>query len=56
MKANKYQQLGVVGANLALAQAMQGLRRSNAAGKHADKRTKRARTRSAAKARAMKEW
>lgn len=44
------------GANPALAQAMVEKRRSNAAGKHSDKRTKRARTRSAAKARAMKEW
>lgn len=44
------------GANPARAQAMVEKRRSNAAGKHADKRTKRVRTRSAAKARAMKEW
>jgi hypothetical protein len=35
---------------------MVGKRTSNAAGKHADKRTRRARTRSASKARAMKEW
>lgn len=44
------------GANPARAQAMVEKRRSNAAGKHADKRTKRARTRGAAKARALKEW
>jgi hypothetical protein len=35
--------------------AMQELRRSGAAGKHADKRSKRARTRGAAKARAIRE-
>jgi hypothetical protein len=34
---------------------MQELRRSGAAGKHADKRGKRVRTRGAAKARALKE-
>lgn len=34
---------------------MQDIRRSNAAGKHADKRTRRARTRSAAKLRAVRE-
>lgn len=44
------------GANRALAIAMVGKRTSNAAGKHADKRTKRARTRSAQRARAMGEW
>lgn len=42
--------------NLALAQAMVEKRRSNAAVKHLDKRTRRVRTRSAAKARAMGEW
>lgn len=46
----------VGGANLALALAMNGKRSSNAAGKHADKRTKRTRTRAAAKARALKEF
>lgn len=35
---------------------MQELRRSGAAGKHKDKRTKRSRTRSAAKAHALREW
>lgn len=35
--------------------AMQELRRSNASGKHQDRRTRRQRTRAAAKARAMKE-
>ena len=35
--------------------AMLGKRTSNAAGKHADKRTRRTRTRSAAKARAVKD-
>jgi hypothetical protein len=43
-------------ANRALAVAMVGKRTSNAAGKHADKRSKRVRTRSAAKARALKEY
>lgn len=37
-------------------QAMVGLRSSNAAGKHADKRDKRARTRAAKTARALKDW
>ena len=37
-------------------QAMVGLRSSNAAGKHADKRDKRARTRAAKAARALKDW
>lgn len=37
-------------------QAMVGLRTSNAAGKHADKRDKRARTRAAKAARALKDW
>ena len=37
-------------------QAMLGLRSSNAAGKHADKRTKRARTRAAQTTRALKDW
>lgn len=41
--------------NFALASAMQEKRRSGAAGVHADKRDKRARTRAAAKARALKE-
>jgi hypothetical protein len=44
------------GANLALAKAMVGKRSSNAAGKHADKRAKRARTRSAQRARALREF
>lgn len=35
---------------------MQELRRSNASGTHKDKRSRRARTRAAAKIRAMKEW
>jgi hypothetical protein len=35
---------------------LQERRRSGAAGKHADKRTKRTRTRAAAKARALKEF
>lgn len=43
-------------ANRALAVAMVGKRTSNAAGKHADKRTKRARTRATQRARALKEW
>ena len=37
-------------------QAMLGLRSSNAAGKHADKRSKRARTRAAQTTRALKDW
>ncbi len=37
-------------------QARQELRRSNAAGKHQDRRNKRARTRSAAKQRAMRDY
>lgn len=37
-------------------QAMVGLRTSNAAGKHADKRDKRTRTRAAKTARALKDW
>lgn len=41
--------------NERLAAAMLELRRSNAATRHADKRTRRARTRAAAKARALKE-
>lgn len=36
--------------------ATQERRRSGAAGKHADKRDKRVRTRSAQRARALKEW
>lgn len=43
------------GANPDLARAMVGKRSSNAAGKHRDKRTKRARTRAAARHRAMKD-
>ena len=42
-------------ANLPRVRAMIGKRTSNAAGKHADRRTRRTRTRSAAKARAMKD-
>lgn len=44
------------GRNEALAYAMVGKRTSSAAGKHADKRDKRTRTRGAKKARAMKDW
>lgn len=44
------------GRNFALAEAMIGKRTSSAAGKHADKRAKRARTRAAAKNRAMGDW
>lgn len=44
------------GRNRPLALAMVGKRQSNAAGKHADKRDKRTRTRGAQKARAMKDW
>jgi hypothetical protein len=40
-------------ANRALALAMQGKRSSGAAGPHADKRTRRARTRSAQRARVL---
>lgn len=54
MKAKKNHQ--VAGSNLAYATAMVGKRVSSAAGPHKDKRTKRVRTRGAAKARAMKEW
>jgi len=35
---------------------MQELRRSGAAGRHADRRAKRARTRGAAKRRALRDW
>lgn len=35
---------------------MQELRRSGAAGKHADRRTKRSRTRRAQRERAMRDW
>ena len=35
---------------------LQELRRSGAAGKHADKRARRARTRGASQARALKDW
>ncbi len=44
------------GENPSLAAAMLGKRLSSAAGKHKDKRTKRARTRAAAKERQMKDW
>jgi hypothetical protein len=37
-------------------QALQGLRASGAAGKHADRRTKRNRTRAAQRRNALKEW
>lgn len=37
-------------------QAVQDRRRSNAAGAHGDRRTKRLRTRAARKAAALKEW
>ena len=40
----------------ALAVRLQGLRFSGAAGKHKDRRDKRARTRAASKARAMKDY
>lgn len=46
----------IEGRNEALARAMVGKRQSGAAGKHQDKRDKRARTRGAKKVRAMKEW
>jgi hypothetical protein len=42
--------------NRAMALAMVGKRTSNAAGKHADKRDRRARTRSAQRARVLKEF
>jgi hypothetical protein len=42
-------------ANPAYAQAMAELRRSNAAGTHADRRTRRARTRADAKRRALQD-
>lgn len=35
---------------------VQDLRRSGAAGKHADRRTKRQRTRAAIKSRALRDW
>jgi len=44
------------GGNKPLMVAMVGKRSSNAAGKHKDKRDKRARTRSAQRARALKDW
>lgn len=44
------------GSNPEMAKAMLGKRLSSAAGTHKDKRTKRARTRAAAKARIMREW
>jgi hypothetical protein len=43
-------------ANHALAVAMVGKRTSSAAGKHADRRTKRNRTRAAQRANAVKGW
>lgn len=43
-------------ANPAYALAMVELRRSNASGTHADKRTKRARTRNASKRRALEDY
>lgn len=43
-------------ANPAYALAMVELRRSNASGTHADKRTKRVRTRSASKRRAVEDY
>lgn len=43
-------------ANPAYAEGMRQLRSSNASGTHADKRDKRARTRNAAKKRALKEY
>lgn len=43
-------------ANAALAQAMVEKRRSGAAGTHADRRTKRNRTRAARRATALKGW
>lgn len=43
-------------ANPERAAAVQELRRSGASGKHADRRTKRLRTRDAQKRNAMKEW
>lgn len=56
-KVAKRKNIPVAGmGNIEYAQAMLGLRQSNAAGKHADKRDKRARTRSAQKVRAMKDW
>lgn len=55
--AKKTKNIPVAGmGNIEYAQAMLGLRQSNAAGKHADKRDKRTRTRSAQKVRAMRDW
>ena len=55
--AKKTKNIPVAGMdNIEYAQAMLGLRQSNAAGKHADKRDKRARTRSAQKMRALRDW
>lgn len=42
--------------NMPLLRAMLGKRSSGAAGKHADRRDRRARTRGAAKQRAMRDW
>lgn len=47
--------VSTTGENKPLMRAMVGKRMSSAAGKHADRRRRRARTRSAAKARALKE-
>lgn len=55
MSKRRTSQPGRVG-NPELVAALQGLRRSNAAGKHADRRDRRARTRAASRARAMGEW
>jgi hypothetical protein len=43
-------------ANPAMAEAMRGLRSSGAAGTHADKRERRARTRAARRERVLREW
>lgn len=43
-------------ANPEYARAMAELRRSNASGTHADKRTRRQRTRSASKSFALRDW
>ena len=53
MKKNTPKQAG---ANPELSAALQGLRFSGAAGAHADRRTKRLRTRATTKARVMEEW
>ena len=57
MKAGKKQAMPVmVRASDEYVQAILGLRSSNAAGKHSDKRDKRARTRSAQLRRTLKDW